>query len=156
MLRDTVDAGAGGVQFRQDPTTGILTFWDTSRLMFLGVDRENYEYGIDHKNIRVPMWMMITSRIKSLANGSLIPRNSIITCYSSNSSGLTDCEFEIYRLRLGTKTILSSFQMLNEDSKIVDSLNISLDADDELSILCKPLNGKVVNYPSLTIEIAWR
>jgi len=151
MLRDTVEAG-GGVQFRQDPTTGILTFWDTSRSMFVGVDRENYEYGINHKNIRVPMWMMITSRIKSLAKGNVIPRNAMITCLTASAKALTNCEFEIYI----NNVLNTSVVMLTANKHIDESLSIPLNLGDELSVLCNPLNGQVINYPSLTIEVAWR
>lgn len=153
MLRDTVDSGgSSGIQFKQDPVSGILTFWDSTRSMFLGVDREKYEYGIDHKNIRVNIWMMINARIKSLANGNLIPRNCSITCITANSSNLTDCEFEIY----ANNTLKTSITIINDVYKIDDSLTINLNESDDISVLCKPLNGKLIDYPSLTIEIAWR
>jgi len=151
MLRDTVDVGSS-VQFRQDPSTGILTFWDTSRSMFIGVDREKYEYGINHKTISSNMWMMITSRIKTLANGSLISRDALITCISVNTKNLTDGDFVIYI----NGSPMTSITLANEDKKVDDSLSISLNANDIISVLCKPLNNKKVDYPALTIEIAWR
>jgi len=151
MLRDTVDSGLN-VNFRQDPTTGILTFWDTSRSMYIGVDRQKFTYGIDHANVRRDMWMRMVSRINTMANGSLISRDALITCISVVSANKTDAEIEVY-----TNDILkTSIILTDEDKKVDDSLSISLDSNDVISVLCKPLNNKVLNYPSLTIEVAWR
>ena len=78
MLRDTIPGSSQ--RFKQDPTTGILLFFDQTRATYVSADRETCKFGIDHSNVNHPRWMMMTGGVNTLVNGNTIPRNGMITC----------------------------------------------------------------------------
>ncbi len=152
MLRDTIPGSSQ--QFKQDPTTGVLLFYDQSRSMFISANRETFQYGIDHKNINRSMWMKVSGNVNTLTNGIIIPRNGLITCVSVSTQNVTtNCIFRIRSSITGADIITISLS--GSTFEIDDSLSVNINKDDYLRVYADVISGQI-DYPILNLEIAWR
>jgi len=154
MLRDTIPGNKGGStqQFKYDPVTGLLLFYDQIRIMYLSVDRESFKFGIDHRNISSPMWMSNDAG-NSLVNSYLIPRNGLITRVTVSTQNLSNCIFRIRSLVSGPD--LTTISLTGQSSKTNDNLSINLIPGNYLRILADVTSGNI-DFPILSIEVAWR
>ena len=152
MLRDTIPGSSQ--RFKQDPVTGILLFYDQSRSTYISTDRETYRFGIGHVNINRPRWMILTGGGNTLTNGNLVPRNGVITCLSvSTKNTTTDCVFKIRSLIAGPD--ITSISLLGTSSNVIDNLAININQNDRIRVFADVISGKL-DYPELSVEIAWR
>ncbi len=140
-------------KFKQD-INGILLFYDNSRSKYLSTSREPLTFGIDHKSINKNRWMMATATVNTNVVGYKIPRNATITSLTvQTQNNVINCSF--YIMKNNTTAIQTSIPLNNETSKSLDNLNIDIDANDWIqSILI--VNSGQVDYPVLSIELAWR
>lgn len=153
MLRDTIP-GRSSQQFKQDPITGVLLFYDQSRLMYISTDRESYQYGIDHKTINKSMWMKVSGNVNTLTNGIIISRNGVITCLSVSTQNIAaNC---IFRIKSSISGIdIATITLSGSSFEIDDSLSININKNDYLRVYADVISGQI-DYPILNLEIAWR
>ena len=154
MLRDTISGRGGQQKFKQDPITGVLLYYDQSRSVYLSTDRETFTFGFPHKNIKHPVWMLLTGKVNSLTNGYLVPRDGAITCLAVSSKNITtNC---IFRIRSNTSgPDITTITLNGSSTTIQESLNININKGDYLRVFMDVISGKV-DYPEISIEFAWR
>ena len=151
MLRDTIPGSSQ--RFKQDPITGVLLFYDQSRNMYVSANRETYRFGLDHINIKHPRWMEILSG-NTLVNGDVLPRDGIITCLSvSTQNTNTNCVFRIRSLIAGPD--ITTITLSGTSSNVVDSLAININKNNKLRVFADVISDSI-DYPELSVEIAWR
>ncbi len=154
MLRDTISGSRGSQQFKQDPVTGILLFYDNSRSMYVSTTRENFEFGIDHRNVSAPQWMLLTGGGNSLTNGYPISRNGLITCISVSTQNVsTNCIFRLRSSIAGPD--ITSIPLVGSSFNTIDNLSLPINQGTYLRVLADVVLGNI-DFPEITIEIAWR
>lgn len=140
-------------KIKQD-VNGILLFYDNSRSKFLSISREVLTFGIDHNNINNSRWMMTTGTVNSNIVGYKIPRNATITSLTIQTKNLvTNCSFDILKNNL--PSVETSISLTNESSKSIDNIDIPLNTNDWIQAILNITSGSV-DYPILSIELAWR
>ncbi len=153
MLRDIVQSSASTIPMKQD-SNGIFLFLDSSRSKYLSSSRENFSFGINHRNINASRWLRTTGDIPSNVNGYLIPRNATITSVSIQLQNTTT-NSTIYIRKNKVLTTIVPIPLISTDSSILDNLNIDLNSGDYLQAYLSISSGNV-DYPLLNLEIAWR
>lgn len=149
MLRDNV---VDTERLNQN-SDGILIFYDRSRSVWISISREVISFGIDHRNISSSRWMQMSGKVLSNTSGYKIPRDGIITSISIQSQNNTTCDFRIRKN--GNTSNLHTTSLTNQSGKSDDNLNININSDDWLQVLLDINNGDI-DYPVLSIEVAWR
>lgn len=152
MLRDTIPGSSQ--RFKQDPNTGILFFYDQSRAMYVSTDRETYTFGIDHKKIKRPRWMLLTGRGNALTNGYPVPRDGIITCLTITTKNIA--ANTIFRIRSTVSgSDITSIQLSGTSFNKIDNLKVNINQNDHIRVLADVVTGQI-DYPVFALEIAWR
>ena len=149
MLRDTATQN----QILKQDSNGLLQFYDVSRSRWLSVTRYNICFGLDHNNIEADRWFNMTGTVGSNTSGYRVPRDCIITCITVQAQNDADCVI-VVRKNDNTSTI-TSITLLSETGKTLDDLDVELDADDWVQLFLQITSGNV-DYPEVTIELAWR
>jgi len=153
MLRDVVTPSQSTQQFQQD-SNGILLFYDNSRSKYISVSREEFSFGIRHRNITGTRWLAATSNLITNVSGYKIPRNASITAITvQTQNSAAGCTFDIFRN--GVAVSLTSISLSSETSKIIDNLDLDLNQGDWLQCQLTVTSG-TVDYPMILLEIAWR
>jgi len=151
MLRDTVRKSGGGTTFNQT-SDGILLFYDTNRTKWLSTSREVFSFGIDHRNITSERYMETVGVITS-STGIRIPRNASITSIAVQTSNVATGVFRIRKNDVVTD--IATLSLTSEQGKTQDNLSLDIDKDDWIQVLASPGAGQI-DFPVLTLEIAWR
>jgi len=133
---------------------GIIQFYDYTRDKLLSVNRETMSFGIDHRNITGKRWLRVNDKINTYVSGYKIIRNATITAISIHTQNIVDeARFSI-RLNNSTTNIHTSSISASQDI-IEDNLNYNINKDDFLQLFMSVLSGDV-DFPIVTVEIAWR
>lgn len=148
MLRDIVPPS----QFKQ-LSDGILLFYDINRTKFLSTDRSIFTFGIDSRNLAIDTWMRAIDSIPSNNSGYKLVRNGTIVSATVQTQNIADCT--VYIRRNNDFTNLTSLILNGVDSQTNNTLNIDLNANDWMQSYITITSGNV-DYPILTLEIAWR
>ncbi len=146
MLIDTIIQ----VPIKQD-ANGLLFQYDAGRSKWLSATRELITYSRNHVNLRHDQWLRV-SGIPSNNNGHMVRRNAVITSLAARCGNVADCALQVRRN--SNPAILSTLTLSSEQSKVDDGLDIALTAGDWLQVFLQVSSGGV-NYPILTLEIAW-
>ena len=98
--------------------------------------------------------MTVTSKIPSLVTGYRLVRNAAITSITIQTQNpIADCIFHI--VKNNNASNVTSVQILSSSYKVVDNLNIDLDANDWLQAYVTPAAGNI-DLPVMIIEFCWR
>jgi len=155
MLRDIIRPSTGsstGIDLTQN-SEGIILFEDTSRGKTLSITRENFAFGIKHKNISEERWLQTTSNIPTNILGYKIPRNGTITATTVQTQNMANCVFEIKKN--GAISAIHTMSLSGVSEQINDNLNIDVNLGDYIQTKLLVNSGNV-DYPLLYLEIAWR
>jgi hypothetical protein len=138
------------VSFRGN-TTGVLMVYDNSRSRWLSTVRNFLDFSISHTGLDADMYMRFGDVVTSI-NGYLVKRNATITCITARCGNVANVTFSV-RKNGGSPAV--SMSLVGEVYKISDNVNVDLDAGDWLQVLMQVDSG-VVDYPIVSLEIAWR
>lgn len=87
MLRDVVPF------ITRQNSVGILLYYDQFRNKWLSASRDNYVFGIDHRNINHERWILVDSRIPTNILGFRVTRDGTITAASVETQNLTTADW---------------------------------------------------------------
>lgn len=133
---------------------GIVQYYDVGRDKLLSVDRENFAFGIDHRNIVGKRWLKIVGSVKSNMSGYKIPRNATITAITvQTKNNVTEARFNI-RVNGSPSDTYTSI-LSNNNETINNNLNIDINQGDYLQVFMSVLVGNV-DFPVVNVEMAWR
>lgn len=158
MLRDitrpTISSGGGtGLNIYQN-SQGIVLFRDSSRNKDLSIDRETFSFGIDHRNITGKRWMKLIGSVIASTSGYKVPRDATITSMTVQSqNNIIQGRFNIRKNNSATNVYTGIITSNNEF--INNNLNIDINGGDYIQLFMSILSGNV-DFPVVTIEIAWR
>jgi hypothetical protein len=120
----------------------------------LSVARENLTFGVDHKNVSGKRWLKTTGNVVSSITGYKIPRDATITAITIETQNIViDGRFNIRTN--GSNTNIHTTQLSSEIEKIEDNLNYNINKGDYVQVFLWVVSGDV-DYPVVTIEMAWR
>jgi hypothetical protein len=150
MLRDIIRPGTPLIQ----NVDGILMFEDSTRNKVLSVTRENLSFGIDHRNISGKRWLKTSGNVVSSLVGYKIPRDATITSITIETQNIvTDARFNIRKNN--SISNIHTTNLLLESEIIEDNLNYNINKGDYLQLYLWVVSGNV-DYPVVTVELAWR
>jgi len=133
---------------------GIVQCYDITRNKILSVDREIFTFGIDHRDVVGKRWMRITGGVKASTIGYKIPRDATITTMTIQTKNtVTESRFNI-RVNNSASNIYTA-TMSSNNELIIGDLNIDINQGDFLQLFLAVLIGNV-DFPVLTMEVAWR
>lgn len=131
---------------------GVSYLYDETRSKWLSTARIVFNFGIDHRNLNTDIWMRMDGSIPSNNGGYKISRNATIVSATVQTNNTTSGSFVIRRN--GTTVDLATLTLIGEESKVTDILDVDLDEEDYLQALMQPVAK--IDYPMLTVELAWR
>lgn len=156
MLRDTIPGQIvtpPSTQFKQDPVTGMLLYYDDLRHRYISTDRKTVSFSIDHSNINHPLWMKVIG-VLSNNNGYPILRHAIITNITVSTSSKTDnCVFRL-KNDVGGPDI-STITLFNQSFHSHEGLDIPINSGKSLRVYADVITNHI-DHPIITIELAWR
>lgn len=156
MLRDIIRPSIGSssdIPLTQN-VNGILYFEDTTRGKVLSVARENLTFGINHRDVSGKRWLKTTGNVVSSITGYKVPRDATITAITIETQNVVvDGRFNI-RTNSSASNIHTT-QLLSVSEKIEDNLNYNINKGDYVQVFLWVVSGDV-DYPVVTIEMAWR
>ena len=147
MLIDTIIT----VPIKQD-ANGLLFQYDAGRSKWVSAARNIATFSRNHRNLSNDQWLRYAD-IASVQQGYMVRRNAVITSVACRCTIAADCSFVIRRN--DNPADLTSIGLSSEVSKVVDGLDIEVNAGDWLQVLLQVSSGNV-DYPIVTIETAWR
>jgi len=147
MLIDSVSQ----TQLRQTGD-GISLFFDLSRSKWVSGSRYQSTFSIDHKSVSHSQWMDFHD-VPSNINGDIIARNALIVSTTVRCRNNATGTFKIRRN--GDLTSLVEVSLSSEGIKVVNDLDIELDASDFLQVFLDNIVGSV-DYPVIQVEVAYR
>ena len=134
-------------------TDGLLVFYDASRSMNISITRQNISFGINHKSISSDRFLYATGSTQTYSTGYRIYRNGVVTAMSIQSSNNASATISLRKNNLTTS--LYDLQLNSESGKSVDNLNVLLSENDWLQVYIHNIT-LAINYPIVTLEMAWR
>jgi hypothetical protein len=136
---------------------GIMWFYDQSRSKWLSVNRDNYLFGMDSRNLRDSWWLASVGSVETITTGVKIPRDGIITSLSvqvKQHVNPTTADFHIRRNGLSTNLATITIT-IGSNGNSSNNLNIDVNKDDWLQAYMVINSGRI-HYPILKLEVAWR
>ena len=128
-------------------------YYDQSRVTWVSTFRENVTFGLSNKSISHDRWMSLTGKVSSNLSGYRLPRNTLITAVTVQTSNIANCVFRIRKN--GSPTNIHSVTLSGVDGITQDSLNVELNTNDWIQAYLDVTTG-VVDYPEFLLELAWR
>jgi hypothetical protein len=132
---------------------GNVIFYDDVRGKDLSVARHNLQFFSHQKKLIGKKWLEYASRLPSNLNSFMAQRNLTITNVSINIQSYARCIFRIYLN--DNQSSIYSLNVVNEQSIVMDNLNIDVDKLDIIKCELEITSG-FVDYPILNLEYAWR
>lgn len=138
------------VPFRQ--VGGITYTYDMERSRWVSLSRETFWFSVDHSNVG-SRWMNYNCKVPSNVNGQLITRDSVITAVHVLCGDTATANFSV-KNALDT-SLIYLLSLVGNRSKVVDNLNIELEAGDILQVYLD-VPGAKIDYPVMGIEVGFR
>ena len=136
------------------PENGNLYYHDASRSKYLSVNRATFIFGIDNKNIFGERYMSVEGKVRAMVTGIKLPRNGTIISLTAQSQNNTVSSFHIRKNNLDTN--ITTLQVSGTNGDVIDNLNVDVEKKDWLQAFLSVDDDDTINYPILTVEIAWR
>lgn len=130
---------------------GILLVYDISRSKWISIDRSNFYFGFQGA-VTHRLWLDVIGNTPSIQSSYRLIRDTVITGVSVNSKNNTTSDIRIMK---NTSTLVYEFSLSSEAGKSIDNLNVNLDKDDVIQVLIYNVTG-AINYPVVSVEVAWR
>jgi hypothetical protein len=133
---------------------GIVQCYDVERDKLLSIDRETFTFGIDHMNVVGKRWLKLIGSVKSNISGYKMQRNATITSMTVQSKNtVIEARINIRVNNLSSNVYTAALSSQNE--LINNDLNIDINKGDYLQAFMSVLVGNI-DYPVVTVEVAWR
>lgn len=133
---------------------GIVQCYDINRGKVLSVSRETFTFGINHRNIIGKRWLNLTGNVNSSMTGYKLPRDATITSMTVQTRNIVNnARFNLRKNSLISNIHTSSLVGVNEI--IEDNLNYDVNQGDYLQLFLSVIGGNV-DYPIVTVELAWK
>ena len=153
MLRDNFQPDYGNSEKFLQNGNGVLTYFDSSRNLWLSVNRDTLIFGINHDMISGKRFMSMISGASN-NSGYVAFRTGIITAISANCKESVNTYFRIIKNNDLVHDYLNLY--LNDQiSNSIDNLTVNFANSDVLQCLIDVDPGSYVSYPTIQLEIAW-
>lgn len=128
---------------------GILYGYDITRAKILSITRSCFRYSARGRAVK-NQFLRVEDGTPTMTVGDIIIRNATITGLSVSTESAQSWSVEIYKN--GDSTPILSLNLSSEKTKKAD-YNVDVSDGDILHVKA---SGENIQFPIVTIEIAWR
>lgn len=130
-------------------SNGILYGYDLVRIKFLSVNRRSYRYSARGRFVK-DQYLRVEDGTPTMSVGDIITRNATIVEVSAVTEQALTWNVEVYK---NTDTIPILTMSMNTESTKKEDYNVDVSEGDILHVKA---SGENIQFPIVTIELAWR